>query len=241
MLCQHHHKHLGPSLSFNHLTNMAAIPYLLEKTVAISAVTRACYLTSSLFASLQKSETITKSDTSPVTIADFSAQAAVNSILARVFPHDSIIGEEDSKDLQGDEGKVLRERVTDLANEALQRPIIAGIEEKPEWGIGETVKRTSDELLEAIDHGTAQGGSQGSTYSRGSSGNRPSSDLLLVPDSRRNLVSRSYRRHQGFLTREPIRGLLSPSGRWNRPTRRHRLSQSFLHRRVVRGHHARPR
>lgn len=143
---------------------MAAIPYLLEKKVAISAVTRACYLTSSLFASLQKSETITKSDTSPVTIADFSAQAAVNSILARVFPHDSIIGEEDSKDLQGDEGKVLRERVTELANEALQRPIIPGLEETPEWGIGESVKRSSDELLDAIDRGTAQGGSQGRTW-----------------------------------------------------------------------------
>lgn len=143
---------------------MAAIPYLLEKKVAISAVTRACYLTSSLFASLQKSETITKSDTSPVTIGDFSAQAAVNSILNRVFPHDSIIGEEDSKDLRGDEGKALRERVTQLANEALQRPIIAGLEETPEWGIGESAKRSSDELLDALDRGTAQGGSQGRTW-----------------------------------------------------------------------------
>lgn len=163
MLCLHDHKQLGHPHCFNHLTNMAAIPYLLEKKVAISAVTRACYLTSSLFASLQKSETITKSDTSPVTIGDFSAQAAVNSILGRVFPHDSIIGEEDSKDLRGDEGKALRERVTELANEALQRPIIPGLEETPEWGIGESAKKSSDELLDAIDRGTAQGGSQGST------------------------------------------------------------------------------
>lgn len=133
-----------------------SVPFLLETQVALSAVTRACHLTSSLFHFLRRSETLTKSDTSPVTIGDFSAQAVINTILHSAFPNDPIVGEEDAKDLRHEaEGRVLRERVTELANSALSRPLggDVGVEEKAEWGIGEGVKRTMDELLVAIDRG----------------------------------------------------------------------------------------
>ena len=52
-------------------------------------------------------------------VADFSAQAIINTYLHKAFPNDPIIGEEDSKDLRGDEGKVLREKVHSLTNGVL--------------------------------------------------------------------------------------------------------------------------
>ena len=52
-------------------------------------------------------------------VADFSAQAIVNTYLKHDFPADPIVGEEDSKDLQGEQGKVLREKVYSLTNGVL--------------------------------------------------------------------------------------------------------------------------
>jgi 3'-phosphoadenosine 5'-phosphosulfate (PAPS) 3'-phosphatase len=52
-------------------------------------------------------------------VADFSAQAIVNTYLKDHFPEDPIVGEEDSKDLQGDVGKTLREKVFTLTNGVL--------------------------------------------------------------------------------------------------------------------------
>jgi len=41
--------------------------YLIEEQVAVSAVRRACQLTSSVFTTLVSGETVTKDDKSPVT------------------------------------------------------------------------------------------------------------------------------------------------------------------------------
>ena len=146
-----------------------ALPYLLEKQVAISAVIRACKLTASLFASIRKDSqnTLTKSDTSPVTIADFAAQAVVNSILHNVFPDDPIVGEEDSKDLRtGEQGKAMAERITELANDVLSQAPgnFASVQERAEWGVGSAVRKTIEETLRAVDQGTAEGGSSGRTW-----------------------------------------------------------------------------
>lgn len=90
----------------------------------------------SVFQHLVANETLTKGDKSPVTgnaflaymiaainilllVADFSAQAIINTYLNKAFPNDPIIGEEDSKDLRGDAGKVLREKVYSLTNGVL--------------------------------------------------------------------------------------------------------------------------
>ncbi|KAJ1677107.1 3'(2'),5'-bisphosphate nucleotidase, partial [Spiromyces aspiralis] len=54
---------------------------------------------------------------------DFSAQAIVNSILERNFPQDPIVGEEDSKDLAGDQGSQLRQKVVELTNSVLESPL----------------------------------------------------------------------------------------------------------------------
>ncbi|GES81912.1 3(2),5-bisphosphate nucleotidase HAL2 [Rhizophagus clarus] len=80
--------------------------FAAERVVAINAVLRACKVCQNVFKQLVNSETITKKDASPVTIADYSAQAVVNTILYNSFPNDPIVGEEDSGDLR-DEEKLL--------------------------------------------------------------------------------------------------------------------------------------
>lgn len=98
-------------------------------------------------------------------VADYSAQAVIGSILARVFPDDPIVGEEDTAVLRSDtassETQLLRERITLLANDALQEPLRPGDNEA--WGIGPNIaQRTTEELLDAIDRGNHPGGPKGS-------------------------------------------------------------------------------
>ncbi|KAH7927500.1 3(2),5-bisphosphate nucleotidase HAL2 [Leucogyrophana mollusca] len=131
--------------------------FLTEKQVAISAVRRACLLTSSVFNKLVKNETLTKEDKSPVTVGDYAAQAVVNIILKRAFPDDPIVGEEDADDLKKD--PALTKRVVELANEALQADL--GLGEMAEWGIGPGPEKSAEELLGAIDQGNHVGGPLG--------------------------------------------------------------------------------
>lgn len=56
---------------------------------------------------------ITKNDLSPVTVADFAAQAIVSKALYDRFPDAVLVGEESAADLRTDEGKPLLALVTD--------------------------------------------------------------------------------------------------------------------------------
>lgn len=69
--------------------------YQREKQVAIAAVTAAANLCKQVRRE-QGSQSMTKADSSPVTIADFGAQAVICQALAESFPADSVVGEEDS-------------------------------------------------------------------------------------------------------------------------------------------------
>ncbi|MGB7443313.1 MAG: 3'(2'),5'-bisphosphate nucleotidase [Coleofasciculaceae cyanobacterium] len=69
--------------------------YQREKKVAIAAVTAAANLCQQVRQE-QGSQPMTKADSSPVTIADFGAQAIICQALAESFPADSVVGEEDS-------------------------------------------------------------------------------------------------------------------------------------------------
>ncbi|KDQ11215.1 hypothetical protein BOTBODRAFT_57542 [Botryobasidium botryosum FD-172 SS1] len=134
--------------------------FALEKQVAVSAVLRACQLTSAVFKNLVTKETVTKKDKSPVTVADYAAQAVINTIITAAFPKDPIVGEEDASDLRSptsDDAALLRERVTTLANDVLTPP--PSEEERAEWGLG--FGRTTTELLAAIDRGNYAGGRTG--------------------------------------------------------------------------------
>ena len=98
-------------------------------------------------------------------MADYSAQALISTILHRAFPDDPIVGEEDTATLRGAAAtspgtQLLRERITLLANEALQEEL--GVDDQESWGIGPRApKRTTDELLDAIDRGSHLGGPNG--------------------------------------------------------------------------------
>lgn len=69
--------------------------YEQEKQVAIAAVTAAANLCEQVRRE-QGVLAIAKPDRSPVTVADFGAQAVICQALAEAFPTDSVIGEEDS-------------------------------------------------------------------------------------------------------------------------------------------------
>ncbi|KAH9033766.1 3',5'-bisphosphate nucleotidase [Lactarius pseudohatsudake] len=114
-----------------------AAPFLLEQQVAIAAVRRACSLTTTVFNKLVVGETLVKGDKSPVTVADFAAQAVINT--------------EDAADLRAatPESDVLRARVPPREH--------AG--ERAEWGLGR--RWGSDALLGAIDRGCHVGGRTG--------------------------------------------------------------------------------
>ena len=58
------------------------------------------------------SQSIEKGDKSPVTIADFGAQALVCQALKDAFPNDAIVGEEDSGDLKMPENQQKLSQVT---------------------------------------------------------------------------------------------------------------------------------
>jgi len=150
-------------------------PFQTEEQVAIAAVQRACKLTSNVFNTLVKNETLVKGDKSPVTgmsachipryytknaiVGDFAAQAVIGSILTSAFPSDKIVGEEDASDLRLPEGKSMKDRIVGLANEALTLPL--GLGDNESWGIGPNAAKTDEEILQAIDRGNHDGGRVG--------------------------------------------------------------------------------
>lgn len=114
-----------------------------ERKVAIEAVLQGSRICQAVFKKLVNSETLTKKDNSPVTVADYSVQAIVNNTLSEAFPNDPIVGEEDSKDLRVPEGAVLKQKVVDLCNESFGK-----VADEEKW-------------LQAIDRGVYGGGSKG--------------------------------------------------------------------------------
>ena len=115
-------------------------------------------------------------------MADYSAQAVINTILSQAFPEDPIVGEEDASDLRApttEAGHALRARVVELADDILARPpltfgtssggadsdsdpesdIGGGGGERAEWGLGR--RWGADALLKAIDRGSYAGGRSG--------------------------------------------------------------------------------
>ena len=84
-------------------------------------------------------------------------------MIASAFPGDKIVGEESAAELRQDANSALRERVVSLANEALTADLVLG--DNASWGIGPGKQRTAEELLNAIDLGSYEGGRSGRAYS----------------------------------------------------------------------------
>ncbi|MGI9535345.1 MAG: inositol monophosphatase family protein, partial [Thermodesulfobacteriota bacterium] len=85
--------------------------YESEISSAVHAVGIACELCKSVQMNLVSEETMEKKDKSPVTVADFGAQAIVIHELINAFPDDPIVAEEDARELTICGGDPLRESV----------------------------------------------------------------------------------------------------------------------------------
>lgn len=80
-----------------------------ERSIAEIAVLRACILTKRMLNHVQG---ISKEDASPVTVADFAAQALLISTVRHAFPTYGFVGEEDASEMRKDSD--LAQRVFDL-------------------------------------------------------------------------------------------------------------------------------
>ncbi|RPB16882.1 carbohydrate phosphatase, partial [Morchella conica CCBAS932] len=124
--------------------------YATERRIAELAVQRACLLTDKVYHSRVKG-TVTKGDKSPVTIADFGAQALVIGAVHTVFPADSIVGEEDAEVLRSEADK--RESVWSLVQSAVDDSAVLTAD------IGAVTD--AEEMMGLIDLGNHAGGSVG--------------------------------------------------------------------------------
>jgi len=116
--------------------------YELERRVALEAVIKACRLCSAVQAAHLAGGVIDKEDKSPVTVADFGAQAVVSDHLSAAFPRVPLVGEEDSALLRKPENATIKEEVLKHV-----RMITPQLKE--------------NETFAAIDRGDAEGGSKG--------------------------------------------------------------------------------
>ncbi|EXJ87552.1 3'(2'),5'-bisphosphate nucleotidase [Capronia epimyces CBS 606.96] len=128
-------------------------PYSEELSIALLTVQRASLLTKRIVTALDKG-VIDKSDASPVTIADFAAQALIISALHRHFPSDGFIGEESAGALR--ENPELGDRVWELVSTTTLED--ADSEEL----LGRVTSK--EEMLQVIDLGAGSQSSSGRTW-----------------------------------------------------------------------------
>lgn len=121
--------------------------YSKELELATLTVQRASKLTKSILAAVDKGA-LDKKDNTPVTIADFAAQALIISAVHAVYPDDDFVGEESAAALR--ESPELLERVWGLVSSFQGE------------GHGLATPSTPEEMLTLIDlGGKGQGGSKG--------------------------------------------------------------------------------
>ncbi|KAJ5675763.1 Myo-inositol-1(Or 4)-monophosphatase [Penicillium macrosclerotiorum] len=121
---------------------MSSHSYAKELHLASLAVQRAALLTKQLLSAVDKGS-FDKIDATPVTIADFAAQASIIAAIHNTFPDDDIIGEEDSTALR--ENPTLLERTWELAT-------TVHLDDEASEALLYT-PRTRDEMLDLIDLG----------------------------------------------------------------------------------------
>ena len=115
----------------------------IERHVAIEAVVKACALCAEVQSAHISGGAIDKEDRSPVTVADFGAQAIISEILAEKFPNVPLVSEEDSGLLRNPDNGRLKDLVIDYVHR--YSPLLAG----------------EREIFKAIDRGKGEGGGQG--------------------------------------------------------------------------------
>jgi 3'(2'), 5'-bisphosphate nucleotidase len=108
------------------------------KNVRVRFAIKAARQAAMLVKDIQKemvSEALTKGDRSPVTVADFAAQAIVSQLLQTTFPEDQLVGEEDSEALGKDEEMLIK--VTDFVRSRIQTTTIGKVLDMIDFGSSE--------------------------------------------------------------------------------------------------------
>lgn len=169
--------------------------YKKELDAAIAAVIRASKLTEKIHSSIRAGNselagTTTKDDDSPVTIADYGAQAVINAILGSKFPDDAIVAEEDSSSFGNKSTLDLKSKVWNLVSSTLEE--ISSEEIEKEGGL----IRNGDEMVAMIDKGNSRGGPAG----RKCQGKTPNFRIL---------DNRSYRWNSGICERGSVCAMYS--------------------------------
>ncbi|KAK7359605.1 hypothetical protein VNO77_01566 [Canavalia gladiata] len=130
----------------------SSMPYEKELAAAKKAATLAARLCQKVQKALLQSDVHSKSDKSPVTVADYGSQALVSFILEKELPSEpfSLVAEEDSGDLRKESGQDTLKRITEFVNDTLASE-----------GSNSFSTLTTDDVLMAIDNGKSEGGSVG--------------------------------------------------------------------------------
>ncbi|KAL6346034.1 hypothetical protein AAG906_025314 [Vitis piasezkii] len=140
-----------PSLFSQFPKVVSSMSYHKELAAAKKAASLAARLCQKVQKALLQSDVQSKSDKSPVTVADYGSQAVVSFILQRELPSESfsLVAEEDSGDLRKDGAQETLARITELVNDTLTSD-------------GTCISCVSEEdVLTAIDSGKSEGGSNG--------------------------------------------------------------------------------
>ncbi len=87
-----------------------------EVTTAIQAAIKASALCEKIRMDLARGESLLKSDRSPVTIADYGSQAIICKLIKERFPNDTIVAEEDSRELRRPDRSKNLGQVTNYVN-----------------------------------------------------------------------------------------------------------------------------
>ncbi|KAL1204055.1 SAL1 phosphatase [Cardamine amara subsp. amara] len=140
------------SPSFVTLRVASSMAYEKELDAAKKAASLAARLCQKVQKAILQSDVQSKSDKSPVTVADYGSQAVVSLVLEKELNSEplSLVAEEDSADLRKDGSQDILERITKLVNDTLATEESFG---------GSTL--STDDLLRAIDCGTSEGGPNG--------------------------------------------------------------------------------
>lgn len=126
--------------------------YDKQLVAAKKAASLAARLCQNVQKGLLQSDVHSKSDKSPVTVADYGSQVLVSFVLQKELPSHtfSLVAEEDSGDLRKEDSQETLQRITKLVNDTIASD-----------GTYNVSPLTEADVLTIIDCGTSEGGSKG--------------------------------------------------------------------------------
>lgn len=135
------------------------MPFERELFVATQAVRKASLLTKRIQAQVilnRESTTITKEDSSPVTLGDYAAQTIIIHTIINNFPNDKVVGEESSEGLSD-------EFASEILNQICENDVILQKEypSKNKQELKNTPIQSIQEVKDTLDLGNYEGGSEG--------------------------------------------------------------------------------